>query len=559
MKFFLAVIVLTVTCLLLAIPVVYAQIEPVQSDHPVYDFLSRMEVKHILPQYHGTVTPIPRQKISGYLSTVHQERERLTRTERQMLDSYRIEFSFDLGYDTKNDTHFFDGNGVPGYFGGFPNHRQRYLYAYHDTTGTSLFFNGFVSVEHRTRSVSGDYDGSENYGLTVADFGGTVRGTIYNRLGYMVEVRNAYGGGDRELASEIGRLWHSRDYRTAWEDFAEFSRASVRYQAGIIGIELSRDRLQWRESYGESLFLSGNAPMFNALKIDLSYKSVNYIYVHGAVLWHNYRQMENQKYFVANRFEFSVVRNRFSIGINQSTMYSRSSPEIGYLIPFNVLEATERNVGDRDASMIGFDITVRPVRNLEMKSGAYFDDIRLDESFTTSRRNMWSVHAGIYYADIFGWRDTDLKVNYTRIEPHVYAHEREPYLHYEHDGFLLGHSLGPNSDEWLAALEYRPSWQWRLKLEFLRQRHGANPVDEQGTVIRNVGGDVFFPHRRDIDPETKKFLDGLLFERNIMRTQVQYEVFRQFILGIRAEWAEISFDDRSWQQLTMSAGVWVVL
>ena len=534
-----------------------AQVEPVRSDHPVYGFLERMEVKQVLPRYHGTVIPVSRDRIAGYLAQLQENRRQLTNTERQLLDSYRIEFAYDLNYAGANTTQLFGRNGLSKTFSGMPSHKQRYLYAYADTSRTTFFMNGFFSTEHRSRSLSGTFDGSDAYSLSIVDFGGTVRGTISDRLGYLVEVRNAYGGGDRELAREIPRLWHSRDYRGDWEDFAEFSRASVRYQAGIVGIELSRDRLQWRESHGESLFLSGNAPMFNALRIDVSYGAVNYNYVHGAVLWHNYRQREDQKYFVANRFEFSVMQNRLSIGINQSTMYARSSPEIGYLIPFNILEATERNLGDRDASMIGGDITVRPVRNFEIKSGAYFDDIRLDESFTTSRRNMWSIHAGFYYADILGWRDTGLRVNYTRIEPHVYSHAREANLHYEHDGFLMGHPLGPNSDEWHAMLEYRPAWQWLVSVEYLRQRHGDNVIDEGGNVIRNVGGDVFFPHRRDIDPETKQFLDGILTERHTMRLHIRYEIFRQFVVGIRAEWSDISREEQSWQHVTLSGGIWL--
>jgi hypothetical protein len=544
--------------LFLVIPKVsVAQVEPVESGHGVYEYLTRMEVRQILPSYQGTVTPISRAKIAEYLSYINNRRHELSRTERDLLDSFRIEFMYDMQNDITNSTRLFDTNGISGTFRGFPDHKQRYIYAYYDTSGTSLFLNSVISVEHRSRSISGDIDENNDLGLTIVDFGGTIRGSIHRRLGYLIEVRNAYGGGDREIAREIGRLWHSRDYRTEWEDFAEYSRVAVRYQAGIVGIELARDRILWRESYSNSLFLSDNAPMFNALRVDLSYKSVSYNYVHGAVLWYNYRQREDQKYFVANRFEFSLLRNLLSIGINQSTMYSRSAPEIGYLIPFNILEATERNLGDRDASMIGMDITVRPVRNLELKTGGYFDDIRFDESFTSSRRNMWSAHAGLFYTNVLGWSDTDFKINYTRIEPYVYNHSREPHLHYEHDGFLMGHPLGPNSDEWYSSFEYRPSWQWRLSLEFLRQRHGDNVLDEQGNVIRNVGGDVFFSHRRDIDLDTKIFLDGVLTERNIGRLNIRYEIFRQFIFYLSAEWRDTKQDNRSWQEVTLSGGFWL--
>jgi len=43
------------------------------------------------------------------------------------------------------------------------------------------------------------------------------------------------------------------------------------------------------------------------------------------------------------------------------------------------------------------------------------------------------------------------------------------------NGFSLGHPLGPNSDDTLVRLVYRP--QWRIALEFQRERHGGNITD----------------------------------------------------------------------------------
>jgi hypothetical protein len=61
----------------------------------------------------------------------------------------------------------------------------------------------------------------------------------------------------------------------------------------------------------------------------------------------------------------------------------------------------------------------------------------------------------------------------------------------------------------------------------------------------------------DIDPETKVFLDGVLTERNIGRLNIRYEIFRQFIFFIGAEWRETKQDNRSWQEVTLSGGFWL--
>lgn len=532
-----------------------AQAENVPADHPVYDFLQRMEVQRHLPRYHGTVLPLSRRKVAGYIAELYGRRDELSRTDGDLAALYYLEFSYDRTGETDRLYSILGKDPAARTTDALFSHYPKYLYAWHDTSGNSLFVNGILSYEHRSRSITNG-GGSRPF-LNLVDFGGRVRGTLYGRLGYSLEGANMMVKGDRAFALEDNRIAHSHSFGRSGEEFAEYSTASVRYDAGIIGVMLGRERLEWRESLGPSLFLSDNAPLFNFLRIDLSYRAVSYNYIHGTVLFHNFREIDENKYFVANRFEFSVFGNRLQVGFNQTTMYSRSVPELGYLIPFNILEATERNLGDRDASMIGFDVAVRPFRSVEIRTGAFFDDIQFDKSFTRAWNNMWSIHAGILYTEPFGIPDIDLLANYTRIEPHVYSHHRVPYLHHEHDGFLLGHPLGPNSDEVLARIVWRPGWQWNVSVGFSRERHGDNLYTEDGELIRNVGGDVFVPWLRDRDSPEKRFLDGVVTERFHYRVDIRYEIFRQLLLGGGIVYSAIS--NESVREVTLNLGVWLLL
>jgi len=536
-----------------------AQAENVPAIHPVYDFLRRMEVQQVLTRYHGTVVPLSRKKVGEYVARVYERRDRLSGTDRDLATLYYLEFSYDRTGELRQSHSLFGSDPEDRRWSSVTSNNPKYLYAWHDTSGNSFFINGIFSYEYRSRNRTiGGIDGRSRPFLNLVDFGGRVRGTLYGRLGYYLEGANMMVKGNRVFAREDNRIVHSHSFRRSGEDFAEHSMAYVRYDAGIIGVQLGRERVVWRESLGHSLFLSDNAPMFNFLRIDVSYGAVNYNYIHGTVLFHNYREVEDNKYFVANRFEFSLSGSRFQMGINQTTMYSRAVPEIGYLIPFNILEATERNLGDRDASMIGFDIALRPFGNFEIKTGAFFDDIHFDKSFSGRWNNMWSVHAGFMYTEPFGIPDVDIVANYTRIEPHVYSHHRDPFVHHEHDGFLLGHPLGPNSDELLTRIVWRPAWQWNISVDFTRERHGDNLYDDTGELIRNVGGDVYVPWDRDRDSQYKKFLDGAVSERFHYRADVRYEVFRQLHLGGRVVYSTFTegLTGESGSQVTLSAGVW---
>jgi hypothetical protein len=44
-----------------------ARVENVPANQRVCDFLHHMEVRQILPSYYGTVIPISRKKVAGYL------------------------------------------------------------------------------------------------------------------------------------------------------------------------------------------------------------------------------------------------------------------------------------------------------------------------------------------------------------------------------------------------------------------------------------------------------------------------------------------------------------
>lgn len=537
-----------------------AQVENVPASHPVYDFLRRMEVRQILPSYHGTVIPISRGKVAEYLNRIHERRDQLRGTDLQLLDLYRLEFAYDLGYGTPHSTSFFSRGDFWQRFRDIPTQKQKYLYRYYNND-VSLFVSGLAAAEVRFRS------GDQPADLTLMEIGGRIRGTLGGRVGYYLDGINGVTSGDRAFALEDQRLLTNSNYRLIGNDYYDESMGYIRIDATWFGFQAGRERLLWRENYGSSLVLSDNPPMFDFIRFDASYGVVNYNFIHGWIMGpreliryspdHSPLPHNPQKYFVAHRAEFSLFRNRLQFGVNETLIYARESPELGYLNPVSFLISTERNLGDRDKLMLGFDFAVRPAGDIEIRFGALFDDIHFGRSFTRSWDNRWAIHAGLYYVDPFGIPDLDLFLDYTRVEPYVYAHHRSPDRYYAHTDFGLGHPLGPNSDDTLFRIVYRPQWQWRFAIEFQRQRHGANITDEEGNVIRNVGGDLLFPFRPGIDSREKQFLDGVLTENLFYRASVRYEIFKQIVLGVRAEWGNLSTGDESWNNFTISAGIWV--
>jgi hypothetical protein len=538
-----------------------AQVENVRADHSVYEFLHRMEVQKVLVSYHGTVLPMSRNKVAGYIKELYQKRDRLTSTDRELLNIYVLEFAYDLKLDTSRNTQLLGDGEFGQRFRDIVTHKQKYLYSWYDDEGNSIFIDWMVSYENRSRS------GDLNQNLNIGETGGRVRGSIGNRVGFYLYGTNMIVNGSRAFASEDYKIIHSHSFRRSGKDYAEEIYGYIRFQTDWFGLQIGRERLLWNENYGNSLTLTHAAPMFNFIRLDASYGVVNYNFVHGWILSSremvvfdpDYSPMPeyDPKYFVGSRIEFSLFRNILQLGFNQSVVYSRSSPDIGYLNPVNFLEGTERNSGERDAVKLGMDIGFRPIRNLEIKTGILFDNIEGDQSFTRHWNNRWAVHGGMYIVNPFGLDNIDLKIDYTRIEPYFYSHHRSPDLYYAHDEFILGHPLGPNADDTLVRLVYRPQWQWRLGLEFQRERHGDNVIDDSGNIITNVGGDFKLPWRSNVDSPVKRFLAGVRNENYYYRANLKYEVFKQIIFGGSIEYSQMSVDNNETNNVTFTIGIWV--
>ena len=63
-------------------------------------------------------------------------------------------------------------------------------------------------------------------------------------------------------------------------------------------------------------------------------------------------------------------------------------------------------------------------------------------------------------------------------------------------------------------------------------RSGENIYDDQGTLLKNVGGDLKISHGPDPEDENAYFLDGIRFNNNIFQLGLRIEPIRDFVFDI---------------------------
>jgi Capsule assembly protein Wzi len=529
--------------ILLLIPVLSTQLlgqaETVPVGHPVYRFLKRMEVRSLIQRYHDAVLPLSRQQVATFLTTL-RDSSSLSSTEQEVLSDFLHEFGYDIHQTLEGYASLLSSAAPDRYT---PGRAERFLYVEADSN-VSVFGNALLAVD--ARGIGGDALGSQN--AEYVQFGFAVRGTILKHIGFAGRATNAQAWGSHDLLLRDPALAQSYVLQVEGKKNFDFTEGYVRYDGGIVSAELGREKILWGTGYDQKLVLSGNVRTFDFIRADLEYKSLTYTFIHAWLLGRRsdlsfspafdstttfVEPVLADKYFAAHRLEFSFP-GLLDVGAQEMVVYSNRSVDLAYLNPFLLIESAQRSRDERDNVQWAFDVRLHTFRGIELTGAILFDDINFPELFTDAWRDRFAFQGGLFAADPFSIPNTSVTLEYTRVEPYVYSHDRSREDDYGSRGVLLGPRIGPNADAWFGRIDVTPLRNVSLALAVSMERHGENVVDATGTLIRNVGGDFLIPHR-STDSPTKTFLDGLLVRTTRLQVLGTWEVANQIWLDLSYE------------------------
>ena len=529
--------------------IVWAQVENVPASHPVYVFLKRMEVRGLIERYHDAVLPLSRREVGGFLAALKSRSNEMTQAEEGYLDDYLSEFQFDISGSTSGFHSLIDSE-EPTFgsaLGETVSNREKYLYMYSDTS-LSFFVNGLLAGD--VRRISGDALGNDH--SEYIQIGGRIRGTIYNKLGYYLQGTNAQFWGSRELLERDKFISQTHTIRVGDATNFDMSEGYMRYDAGIVSAEVGTERLLWGIGYDQQMVVSDNVRPFPFIRMDAQYKSLKYTFIHGWLLGttgqivfslpsdtsaHFVEPTNADKYIAAHRLEFSFP-GLFDIGGQEMVIYSNRSVDLAYLTPVIVLESAQRARGERDNTLWSFDVQTHFIRGLELTGTLLMDDIHFAEFFKNEWYNRNAYQLGFMVTDPLSLENLDLAVQWTRVEPYVFAHDRSRDDSYSSLGQILGPEIGPNADAWFFRTMYLPLRNLQVSLSVTLIRKGENIVDSTGHLIKNVGGDFLQPHRPS-DPTERTFLDGMLIKTRKIDFITTWEIRNQIWLDAWYEYESI--------------------
>jgi hypothetical protein len=512
----------------------YSQVENISIANPVYDFLIRAEAKGLLEHFSTSDLPLQKKEIVNALKIIRAKSEQLSTFEIKSLEKFEKYFGI---ISQENLVVFYSEMDTNQVFSlNFFNDNAKYFYHYADS-------NKNISILPLASAETHFLSSNEHKKVALGNLGIRVSGTLSNCFGYSLQATNgAIFAGDRTVALLDPHLSQSLKFSEMNSDF-DFTESHVAFQSDWFNVSIGRQTRRLGSGINTSLFISDNAPPFTAITLGAKFKSFEYKFTHAALLTYymdstklGFNAIIPQKYNTMHRF---ALRPQWGeIAFWESIVYSKRDMDLEYLNPLSFFKSLEHALRDRDNSLMGGDITIRPLNNFEIKGSYILDDI----IFSNIGKNYWNnksaFNVGLWYSSDFS---TDFGIEYVRVEPYTFTHF-DSLNSYTNDQKLIGTSLMPNSEEYSAALRFWWGQRYPLVCKVAFRRHGENVYSSDGKLIKNVGGDYMITHS-PTDSQTVHLLDGKLVESFLLNLTFGYEIFRD--LSVHLDYSYNTFTNDS--------------
>lgn len=512
----------------------FPQIESVPINNSVYTFLKEMKVKGILSFIREDDPILSRFEVRDLLNTVAQNQNELSATEKKLLKKYQIEFSDSINPDTS--TQLF--NPTTNFFGDLDQmftDKVKYLYAVKDGEN-NIFFEWLGHFYHGQRFKPDPINNGDLF-----DIGFRIRGSLFNHLGYNLTVIKGGASGNSKIAEIIEpRLRYNFKWIENIENIGnyDFTYGYLKYHTEPVKgmnlmFELGREDVTLGYGYGSKLVLSDDHPILDFIKFNFDYGIINFSSMHISTTGYFSPIMVDRytKFIAFNRLKLKF-KNLFDIGIGEAMVYSGRGIDLAYLSPVNFYKFIEMSIQDRDNGNLYLDLQTKFIKNLELQ-GTFFLDENILSNLSDLQRytNKTAYQVGAFWYAPFSISDLSLIMEYTKIRPYVYTHI-DIENNYTAFGALLGHRIGPNADELMLRSNYNLNEKIRLSLEYRYTRKGNNVYDDNGNLIRNVGGDAALAHSIDNITEHTYFLDGERVNSSFVSTGMRIEPLRGYIFDL---------------------------
>lgn len=517
-----------------------AQTVFVPLNHPVYDFLERMETGDRLTRVLNGTRPMTRTEIGRYLAQLWRQplnrvdhdyyafllsefREEMPESIRvlseprlaRIMSSRQLAFLPDLIYKNQRDLIVLE-------------HQQ---------------FRAFGDVKFYRNRLFAHADSLSGREKIFEDSNGILLwGTLGQHLGFFLDVRDTKEWGTRRYPARYEITQERYGFANGYGShlYHDETVAYVNFSWNWLELQFGKDSNRWGPGFRGQLALSDYATSYDLIKLQVQYWRFKLTGLTGFLrqyprVWLN--GLRRDRVLAAHRLEFSPTK-WLDLGFHETVIYFDPEFEWSYLNPVSFYRAQEHYLGDQGNAGMGLDFEWLGLPKTKVYGEFFLDDINTAKLGTGWRGNKYGYTLGIHHVDLLGIANLDLRAEFTRIRPYTYSH-RDSLNVYKHFSTVLGHAIGPNSENLSLGFQYQPHWRLILAAGVEQLRHGAN---EPGL---NVGADIDRPHQ-SADPDYIEFMSGLNSTTRSVEVKASYHLIRGLYLRTRYAFFAVHRDRRAW-------------
>jgi hypothetical protein len=381
--------------------------------------------------------------------------------------------------------------------------------------------------------------------------GGSIRASFLNKFGFYIHATNGIVKGDKEAArfkDQLNRNFKFNEFQTDQETYFDETAGYLLADFDFVKFSIGRNRNTL--GYGiEKSILSSSAPMMDQLGLQINYKFLTFTWMYAKILGPQSAYSDStfgtirtitDKYFVTHRLAFDLGRH-LVFGFGENIIYADRSLDFSYLNPFNFYKTAEHANKDRDNSQIFFDAVNNSIKGLKFYTEIIIDDIDFSKLGTDWYGNQALINLAAYSTQLNYFLPIDLKLQYLRIDPYFYSH-RLAQNNFTNDNAPLGSSIEPNSESLIFQVNYRPHYRVRLSFNFRYTDHGANKLNEDGSILVNHGGNILYGHR-NFDSINASLLDGIKEVKRIFNFEGLYEPINNYFVRLNIKYLNSSLQN----------------
>ncbi|GHT31252.1 hypothetical protein FACS189434_00680 [Bacteroidia bacterium] len=500
----------------------------------IYDFVDELANDGII-EIHSVVKPYSREYIAQKLQEAKAKEENLSRRQQKDLDFYLNDYALELNRLPETKVAYRSNNLTlaliqPAF------HYRDSLFRLRLTPILGAEFSYNKKGHPASRSIGADFQGTVCKYVSV--FGSlrdmAFQGELLSRPAYL----NNFAG---------------YEYKESEGQTANFSdsRGGIKVGNRWGSIGLVKDNIVWGDNYHGSNILSGRAPSFPMITLQLKpvrwfqldyfhawltsnvIDSTNY-YVENGIKKH-YRA--TNKFMAANMLTFTPFR-KLDISIGNSIIYAENNVQPAYFIPIAFYKSIDHTLtkgikSENQNSQMFLNISSRNIKHLHLYGSIFVDEMKFARFKSSNKEtNPISYKAGAKLSN-FPLKNLYVLGEYTRSNIITYKHSI-PAISYTSNSYNLGNYLGDNSQEIYAEIGYKPIRGLSLSVSYLNAKHG-NEYEYLRRDERNVN--------QISNIISQKFMKDVVWTNTTYSFKALYELINNMYLGMNITYSDIQGHD----------------